>query len=65
MSRLIRTDLIIIDLCRHRDYAEVPAIRSCWSRIRAVTPRHSYRLSRNARTFWLADSGLVSLMWVW
>ena len=22
LTRLIRTDLIIIDLCRHRDYAE-------------------------------------------
>jgi hypothetical protein len=31
MTRLIRTDLIIVDLCRHRDYAEVPAMRSCWS----------------------------------
>jgi hypothetical protein len=23
--------LLVIDLCRHRDYAEVPAMRSCWS----------------------------------
>jgi hypothetical protein len=28
MARLIRTDLIIVDLCRHRDYADVPAART-------------------------------------
>ena len=51
MSRLIRTDLIIIDLCRHRDYAERSAVGfDASSRIRAIAPRHSYRLSRNART---------------
>jgi DNA replication protein DnaC len=31
IARYGRVDLLCIDLCRHRDYAEVPAIRSCWS----------------------------------
>jgi DNA replication protein DnaC len=31
VARICRSDLIVVDLCRHRDYAEVPAMRSCWS----------------------------------
>jgi hypothetical protein len=29
LARLIRTDLIIVDLCRHRDYAEAQAVSTC------------------------------------
>jgi DNA replication protein DnaC len=31
VARICRADLIVVDLCRHRDYAEVPAMRSRWS----------------------------------
>ena len=31
IDRITRTDLIIVDLCRHRDYAEVSAMRWWWS----------------------------------
>ncbi|HEV7145939.1 MAG TPA: ATP-binding protein [Pedococcus sp.] len=50
IARVLRADLVVVDLCRHRDYAEgdpfVVWVPGSW----AARARHSYRLSRNART---------------
>ena len=29
LAKMIRFDLIIVDLCRHRDYAEAQAVSAC------------------------------------
>jgi IstB-like ATP binding protein len=49
LTRLIRTDLIIIDLCRHRDYVGLLAARPGGARDSGLAARHSHRLSRKAR----------------
>jgi DNA replication protein DnaC len=49
LARLRRYGLIIIDLCRHRDYAESRAVRAWRASFGVPVTRHSYRLSRNAR----------------
>jgi SRSO17 transposase len=41
--------VLVVDLCRYRDYAEEPAGADWWAACRAVACRHSYRLSRKAR----------------
>ena len=50
LTRLTRYPLLVIDLCRGRDYAE--EVGRCPSRAGGVVvgSRHSHRLSRNART---------------
>ena len=48
IDSLLRNELIIFDLCRHRDYAEVAGV-GLVTRDRALRSRHSYRLSRKAR----------------
>ena len=40
--------VICADLCRHRDYADVLAVRACRSRKQGRLARHSHRPSRNA-----------------
>jgi len=35
LTRFGRYPLLVIDLCRHRDYADVPAVWACRSRRRA------------------------------
>ena len=58
VARYGRLDLLCLDLCRHRDYAEgrggsgVTGVAGtcCWMPERPVVSRHSHRLSRNART---------------
>jgi len=62
IGRYTRTELLLVDLCRDRDYADTSARRASdlWAG-RASRPgwprsgRHSYRASRNART---ASGGL-------
>ena len=49
IARYGRVDLLCIDLCRDRNYAEVRALRLGSSGWRLLRARHSYRLSRNAR----------------
>jgi hypothetical protein len=41
--------LLVIDLCRPRDYAEDGGESAPESGLRGCRPRHSHRLSRNAR----------------
>ena len=62
ISKLIRADLVVIDLCRHRDYADIVATVELsaprclgFSPVRRPVCRHSHRLSRNAR---VASAGL-------
>ena len=50
LKKIRRYKLIIIDLCRHRDYAELQAVRPGDAGSRRIAARHSHRLSRNART---------------
>jgi DNA replication protein DnaC len=50
ITRITRAELIVIDLCRHRDYAETQAACPGSAGCSAEPARHSYRLSRNART---------------
>jgi DNA replication protein DnaC len=50
LVRLGRYPLLVVDLCRHRDYAELQAIRPGDAGSRRIAARHSQRLSRNART---------------
>ncbi len=50
IARYGRVDLLCLDLCRHRDYAEGDPLRPCDREDLAFAPRHSHRLSRNART---------------
>ncbi len=66
IARYGRVDLLCIDLCRARDYAEAGASPGWCAESSRVAGRHSYRLSRNARTLsvgWyrpgLADVGVV------
>jgi hypothetical protein len=49
--------VLIVDLCRYRDYADIPVaaglnVPGCmgFSLVRRPAYRHSHRLSRNART---------------
>ena len=42
--------LLVIDLCRHGDYAEKRGVGPWYVWVERSGPRHSYRLSRNART---------------
>ena len=49
IARVLRADLVVVDLCRHRDYAEVePTTAWMWGLL-GLSALHSYRLSRNAR----------------
>jgi DNA replication protein DnaC len=50
LLRLGRYPLLVVDLCRARDYAEKPAVRSLMVGISVGAARHSYRFCRNART---------------
>ena len=50
ISRYARIDLLCLDLCRHRDYAERLLCGLDVQGVGRVAPRHSYRLSRNAST---------------
>jgi DNA replication protein DnaC len=66
LVRLRRYGLIIVDLCRARNYAEATARPVIVCRLPALAARHSYRLSRNARILsggWyrpgLADAGVI------
>jgi SRSO17 transposase len=40
--------VLVVDLCRHCDYAEGRPRRSSWSGLRSVPSRHSYKPSRKA-----------------
>jgi hypothetical protein len=40
--------VLVVDLCRHRNYADVLALRAFTEGTRLAVARHSYRLSRNA-----------------
>ena len=42
--------VLVVDLCRHRDYAERLLCGLDVQGVGRVAPRHSYRLSRNAIT---------------
>ena len=42
--------LLVIDLCRPRDYAEEGGVSASGAGLSGWMPRHSHRLSRNART---------------
>ncbi|WP_426979588.1 ATP-binding protein [Pseudarthrobacter sp. O4] len=66
LVKLRRYGLLIIDLCRARDYAEAAAGPGWCAGTLRLAARHSYRLSRNARILsvgWyrpgLADVGAV------
>ena len=48
IENLLKADLVIIDLCRHRDYAEGQAVGLVTADGWLVAPRHSYRPSRKA-----------------
>lgn len=52
LSRLVarygRVDLLLLDLCRYRDYAEAAVGTGSGVDVEEVDCRHSYRLSRNA-----------------
>lgn len=50
IARYGRVDLLCIDLCRDRDYAERGVVERCRSGFASRGARHSHRLSRNART---------------
>jgi DNA replication protein DnaC len=49
INRYGRVDLLCVDLCRHRDYAEGRVVRAWRGGFRVPVTRHSHRLSRNAR----------------
>ena len=49
ITKITRADLIVVDLCRHRDYAEVQTQMPGGAGDRGSATRHSHRLSRNAR----------------
>jgi DNA replication protein DnaC len=48
ITKILRADLIVVDLCRHRDYAEAEVVVGFSDGIAGPGCRHSYRLSRNA-----------------
>src|SRR4051794_30993166 len=50
VARITRAELIVIDLCRGRDYAETGRERAEPSRVGGCLARHSYRLSRNVKS---------------
>ena len=50
VGRYARLDLLLLDLCRHRDYAEHWAVGLGGAGRVVGAARHSYRLSRNAST---------------
>jgi len=50
LARLSRYPVLVVDLCRHRDYAEVGVLCRLGAGSQGGRARHSHRLSRNART---------------
>jgi hypothetical protein len=49
LIKLRRYSLLLVDLCRARDYAEAAAVLGWFVGFRRLAALHSYRLSRNAR----------------
>ena len=49
LKKIRRYKLIIIDLCRHRDYVGLQAVRPGGADDPGLAARHSHRLSRKAR----------------
>ena len=51
IARVLRADLVMVDLCRHRDYADLGPLNAGQRRRRGWIHRHNPSAPRNARTW--------------